>query len=150
MPEPNPDLSPEQIAQRVRDAMLANDRSSRMMGIAIIDVGPGRAVAQMAVRADMLNGHDICHGGFVTTLADSAFAFACNSRNEVTVASGFAIDLFIASREGDLLTANCTEVSKSGRTGVYDVEVVNQLGQRVAVFRGRSYSARGKTVLDLG
>ena len=145
-----PELSPEQIAQRVRDAMHANDRASRMMGIAIIDVGPGHAVAQMAVRADMLNGHDICHGGFVATLADTAFAFACNSRNEVTVASGFAIDLLIASREGDALTASCTEISKAGRTGVYDVEVVNQLGQRVAVFRGRSYSARGKTVLDLG
>ena len=92
----------------------------------------------------MLNGHDICHGGLITTLADSAFAFACNSYNELTVASGFAVDLLAPGRLGDVLTATCHEVSKAGRTGVYDCEVSNQHGQRIAVFRGRSYTVKGK------
>ena len=110
-------------------------------------VGPGFARVSMVVRADMLNGFRICHGGLITTLADSSFAFACNSYNELTVASGFAIDLIAPGRLGDELTATCTEVSKAGRTGVYDVEVRNQRGERVAVFRGRSYTARGKPVI---
>ena len=98
----------------------------------------------MTVRDDMLNGHDICHGGLITTLADSAFAFACNSYNELTVASGFAVDLLAPGRLGDVLTATCHEVSKAGRTGVYDCEVSNQHGVRIAVFRGRSYTVKGK------
>ena len=92
----------------------------------------------------MVNGHDLCHGGLIATLADSAFAFACNSYNELTVASGFAIDLLAPGKLGDLLTARCHEVSKAGRTGVYDCEVTNQRGERVAVFRGRSHTMKGK------
>jgi len=138
------DLSPQQTAELVRDGMLANDRASRGLGMQIGSVTPGHAVLAMPVREDMLNGHDICHGGFIATLADSAFAFACNSYNELTVASGFAIDLLAPARLGDVLTATCAEVSKSGRTGVYDVEVCNQHGVRVAVFRGRSYTIKGK------
>jgi len=95
----------------------------------------------------MLNGHAICHGGFIATLADSAFAFACNAYNELTVASGFSIDLMAPARLGDVLTARCAEVSKAGRTGVYDVEVLNQSGERLAVFRGRSYTLKGKPVV---
>jgi acyl-CoA thioesterase len=98
----------------------------------------------MTVRDEMLNGHDICHGGLIATLADSAFAFACNSYNEFSVASGFAIELLAPGRLGDVLTASCVEVSKAGRTGVYDTEVSNQQGQRIAVFRGRSHTVRGK------
>jgi acyl-CoA thioesterase len=139
--------TPQQTAELVRDAMLANDRASRGMGMKIESVGPGRAVLTMVVRDDMLNGHDICHGGFIATLADSAFAFACNSYDELTVASGFAIDLLAPGRLGDMLTASCTEVSKSGRTGVYDVAVSNQRGEPVAVFRGRSYTIKGKPVI---
>jgi acyl-CoA thioesterase len=101
----------------------------------------------MTVRADMLNGFCICHGGLVATLADSAFAFACNAYNELTVASGFGIDIFIASKEGDVLTARAEEVNKAGRTGVYDIEVRNQRGERVAMFRGRSYTVKGKQVV---
>jgi acyl-CoA thioesterase len=101
----------------------------------------------MTVRDEMLNGHDICHGGLISTLADSAFAFACNSYNELTVASGFAVDLLAPGRLGDVLTATCHEVSKAGRTGVYDCEVLNQRGQRIAVFRGRSYTVKGKPVV---
>ncbi len=132
------------LAEQVRDAMWAGDHATKMLGMRIVAVGPGTATIQMTVRQDMLNGHAICHGGLITTLADSTFAFACNSYNELTVASGFAIDLIAPGRLGDVLTATCTEVSKAGRTGVYDVEVTNQRGERSAVFRGRSYTSRVK------
>lgn len=144
-----PPLSPQQIADRVHEAMYANDRATKALGIQVLEVGPGRAVLTMTVREDMLNGHDICHGGLIATLADTAFAYGCNAYNEVTVASGFAIDLIAPGRLGDVLTARCAEVAKAGRTGVYDTEVTNQRGERVAVFRGRSYTARGKPVVPL-
>jgi len=136
--------TPQQVAVHVRDGMLANDRATKALGMQVAEVAPGRAVLTMTVRDDMLNGHDICHGGLIATLADSAFAFACNSYNELTVASGFAIDLLAPGRRGDVLTATCAEVSKAGRTGVYDTEVRNQRGERIAVFRGRSYTMKGK------
>ena len=136
--------TPQQVADLVREGMLANDRATKALGMQVAEVAPGRAVLTMTVRDDMLNGHDICHGGLIATLADSAFAFACNSYNELTVASGFAIDLLAPGRAGDVLSARCHEVSKSGRTGVYDCEVTNQRGERVAVFRGRSYTIKGK------
>ena len=142
-------FSPQQIADRVREAMYANDRAAKALGIQIHAVGPGRATLSMAVREDMLNGHDICHGGLVTTLADTAFAYGCNAYNEVTVASGFNVDLVAPGRLGDVLTATCSEQSKAGRTGVYDIEVVNQRGDRVALFRGRSYTIKGKPVVAL-
>ncbi len=136
--------TPQQIADKVRVGMLANDRATKWLGMQILQVTPGQAVLQMTVRDEFLNGHDICHGGLISTLADSAFAFACNSYNELTVASGFAVDLLAPGRLGDVLTATCHEVSKAGRTGLYDCEVRNQRGERVAVFRGRSYTARGR------
>jgi acyl-CoA thioesterase len=139
-----PPPSPQQTADLVRQGMFANDRASKSLGMEVLEVGPGRAVLTMAVRDDMLNGHDICHGGLIATLSDSAFAFACNSYNELTVASGFAIELIAPGRLGDRLTATCSEVSKSGRTGVYDTEVINQRGERIAMFRGRSYTIKGK------
>lgn len=140
-----PDVpTPQQIAEQVRDGMLANDRVARWLGLQIVEVAPGRAALRMTVRDQMLNGHDLCHGGLITTLADSAFAYACNSYNELTVASGFTVDLLAPGRLGDVLTATCHEVSKAGRTGVYDCEVRNQRGERLAVFRGRSYTARGR------
>lgn len=140
-------LSRQELAEAVRDAMMRDDRASRALGITIAEVGPGRATATMAVRPDMLNGFAICHGGFIATLADTAFAFACNGYNELTVASGFSIDIVAPAKEGDVLTARAHEVSKAGRTGVYDVEVSNQRGERVAVFRGRSYTMKGKPVV---
>jgi acyl-CoA thioesterase len=136
--------TPQQIADHVREGMFANDRASKALGMQVLEVTPGRAVLTMTVREDMVNGHDICHGGLIATLADSAFAFACNSYNELTVASGFSIDLIAPARLGDMLTATCVEISKSGRTGVYDTEVRNQRGERIAVFRGRSYTAKGR------
>ena len=134
----------QRTADFVREGMLKNDRASKMLGMQIVSVTPGHATLTMTIRDDMLNGHDICHGGLITTLADSAFAFACNSYNELTVASGFAVDLLAPGRLGDVLSARCVEVSKAGRTGVYDCEVSNQKGQRIAVFRGRSYTIKGK------
>jgi acyl-CoA thioesterase len=142
-------LTPQQVADAVREGMYAKDRATRALGMAIVEVAPGTATLRMSVREDMLNGHDICHGGFITTLADSAFAFACNSYNELTVASGFGVDLVAPARLGDVLTARCVEVSKAGRTGVYDADVTNQRGERVAVFRGRSYTMKGKPVVAL-
>ncbi len=140
--------TPQQVAEAVRDAMWRDDRASKSLGMQVQAVGPGTATLTMTVREDMLNGHDICHGGLVTTLADSAFAFACNAYNEVTVASGFDVNLVAAARLGDVLTARATEVHKAGRTGVYDIEVRNQRGERVAAFRGRSYTMKGRFVVD--
>ncbi|HEY2977986.1 MAG TPA: hydroxyphenylacetyl-CoA thioesterase PaaI [Burkholderiaceae bacterium] len=139
-----PQRTPQQLAEHVRDGMFANDRASKWLGMTIVEVGPGSSVLSMPVRDCMVNGHDLCHGGLIATLADSAFAFACNSHNELTVAAGFAIDILAPGKLGDVLTARCHEVSKAGRTGVYDCEVTNQRGERVALFRGRSYTLKGK------
>ena len=136
--------TPQELAEYVRDGMLASDAATRGLGMAVVAVGPGHATLTMQVQPHMLNGHATCHGGFISALADSAFAFACNSYDELTVASGFAIDFIAPGRQGDVLTATCSEVSKAGRTGVYDAEVTNQGGQRIAVFRGRSYTIKGK------
>ena len=133
-------------AGRVAASMYARDTASRALGIRVVDVGPGFAELTMAVRADMLNGHDICHGGFIFTLADSAFAYACNSYNLNTVASGGAIDFTSPARLGDVLTARAHERQLSGRTGVYDVEVANQRGETVALFRGKSYRIKGHLI----
>ncbi len=141
-------MTPQQVADASRDAMWRNDRASKSLGMQVLAIGPGSATLCMSVRDDMLNGHDICHGGFIATLADGAFALACNSYNEVTVAAGFDVNLIAAGRLGDVLTATASEVSKAGRTGVYDVSVKNQLGQAVAAFRGRSYSVKGKPLVE--
>jgi acyl-CoA thioesterase len=137
----------QSLAESVRDAMLAKDTVLRTLGISVESVGPGRASCRMVVREDMLNGFGICHGGLVSTLADTAFAYACNAYDELTVASGFSIDLMAPSHAGDVLTADAREISKSGRTGLYDIEVHNQQGVRVAMFRGRSYTMKGRPVI---
>ena len=143
----------QQIAEAVRDDMYAEDHAVRGMGMSIDAVGPGTATVSMTVRRDMLNGFAICHGGLIATLADTAFAYACNAYNVMTVASGFSVDLLAPGREGDRLTATAREVSLAGRTGVYDIDVHNQRGERIAVFRGRSYRVKGRVVvpgLDTG
>src|SRR5712691_12114431 len=121
MGEHHPAVTPHEaqaLAQSVATAMYARDRASQSLGITIAAVGPGHAELTMTVRQDMLNGHAICHGGFVFALADSAFAFACNSYNLTTVASGCSIDFLAPAREGDVLTAIGQERNVSGRTGV--------------------------------
>ncbi|MCA3252402.1 MAG: hydroxyphenylacetyl-CoA thioesterase PaaI [Pseudomonadota bacterium] len=141
-------IEAQRVAEACRDLMWRDDRASKALGMQVLAIGPGSATLAMTVREDMLNGHDICHGGLITTLADSAFAFACNAYNEITVASGFDVNLIAAARLGDVLTASATEVAKSGRTGVYDIAVLNQHGQRVAAFRGRSYTMKGKPLVE--
>jgi acyl-CoA thioesterase len=149
MGEHHPALTPQEaqaLAERVADGMYSRDRASQAMGMKIARVGPGHAELTMTVRADMLNGHAICHGGFIFSLADSAFAFACNSYNLSTVASGCSIDFVAPAREGDVLTAIARERNASGRTGVYDIEVKNQRGEAIALFRGKSYRIKGHVV----
>ncbi|WP_269901673.1 hydroxyphenylacetyl-CoA thioesterase PaaI [Paenalcaligenes faecalis] len=136
----------QQLAEQVSAHMYANDAASQALGATILSVEPGKARMGMTVRADMLNGHKTCHGGFIFALADSTFAFACNSRNLPTVAAGCSIDYVAPAFEGDQLEAIATEYNLAGRTGVYDVEVLNQNGQRIAIFRGRSYRLRGAVV----
>lgn len=138
---------PQQVAEAVRDAMWRDDRASKALGMRVLAVGPGTATLQMTVREDMLNGHDICHGGLITTLADSAFAFACNAYNELTVASGFDVNLVASARLGDVLTAVGIEVAKTRRTGVYDIDVRDQAGRRIAAFRGRSMTLTGRLIV---
>jgi phenylacetic acid degradation protein PaaD len=136
------------LARRAAAAMYAGDAASRACGITIEDVGAGFAVCRMTVTADMLNGHGICHGGYVFLLADSAFAFACNSRNQSTVAQACDIVFVDAVRAGDVLSAEARERVLTGRTGVYDVTVRRDApgGQVVAEFRGRSRTIRGTLV----
>ena len=141
-------MSPQQIAEAVRDEMLEDDHSLRWLGMQITEVGPGSATVTMTVRKEMLNAHALCHGGVIATLADSAFGYASNSCNEATVASGFDVNLIASARLGDQLTARATELSRSGRTGVYDVVITNQHDERIAVFRGRSYTAKGRPVVE--
>jgi acyl-CoA thioesterase len=136
----------EGLARRVADAMFARDRASQGLGMRIARVGPGHAELTMTVRPDMVNGHAICHGGLVFTLADSAFAFACNSYNFNTVANGCTIEFLAPAREGDVLTAVAHERSQVGRSGVYDVEVRNQDGTTVAHFRGKSTRIKGEVL----
>jgi len=133
--------------QEVGAHMFAADRASQGLGMRILDLGAGTARLEMAVRDDMLNGHEICHGGFITTLADSAFAFACNSRNELTVAAGLTVDFLAPVQRGDVLTAEAFEVTRAGRTGVYDIVVTNRAGARVALVRGRSARLGDRTVI---
>lgn len=140
---------PQAIAERVGQGMFAEDAASRGLGMQIEAMGPGYARLSMTVRADMLNGFKICHGGFITTLADSAFAFACNSANELTVAAGIVVDFIAPARQGDRLTAEAREVALAGRTGIYNVAVTNQQGQIVAVLRGRSHRTKDKQVVPL-
>ncbi|MBS2938834.1 hydroxyphenylacetyl-CoA thioesterase PaaI [Nocardioides sp. J2M5] len=124
-------------------AMWAADAASAALGIRLDDLGPGRARVSMVVRDDMVNGHDLCHGGLIATLADSAFALACNSRGPVTVAAGFTVDFVQPGRLGQTLHAEAREVTLRGRSGLYDVTVRAddpEAGEVVAEFRGRSRS----------
>ena len=134
------------LAERVAAAMWARDVASQALGMRLVRVAPGHAELAMTVRADMLNGHSICHGGFIFTLCDSAFAYACNSYNLNTVASGCSIDFLAPAREGDVLTAIAQEMSIAGRTGVYDIGVVDGRGERIALFRGKSYRIKGHVI----
>jgi acyl-CoA thioesterase len=131
-------------AERAAAELMRRDRASQALGMHLMQVRPGWARVVMAVRADMLNGHALCHGGLIFALADSAFAFACNSYNDSTVAAAAAIDFLAAAREGDELTAEARELWRTRRNGIYEITVSNQQGERIALFRGRSYRVAGQ------
>jgi acyl-CoA thioesterase len=138
-------VSPDELASACAEAMWAEDRASRQLGMHIEEVAPGRARVAMLVRADMTNGHGTAHGGYIFTLADSAFAFACNSTNERTVAQACDIVFVAPAHEGDRLVADAVERHRFGRNGIYDVRVTR--GQTVvAEFRGRSRTVGGAVV----
>lgn len=140
-------MTPQERAKASAQAMWATDTASQKMGMSIDEIAPGRAVLSMQVADWMLNGHRICHGGFIFTLADSAFAFACNSYNAVTVAQENQITFLAPGQPGERLTATCTETAKTGRSGVYDVVVTGEDGRKVALMRGLSRTVRG-TLFD--
>ena len=137
-------MDAQERAERSAAAMFANDRASPGLGMKIDEIAPGRAVLSMPVREDFLNGHDICHGGFIFTLADSAFAFACNSYNQLAVAQENQITFMRPGRKGDLLTAEAVEVDRPGRSALYDVIVRNQAGDIIAAMRGLSREVKGR------
>ena len=142
--------SPAQaLAEASSQAMWARDRATQGLGMSIDRIAPGEAVMSMPVRPDMLNGHDMCHGGFMFLLADSAFAFACNSYNQTAVASACHIDFLAPARLGDVLEADAMERSRTGRTGVYDITVRVRGGKTVALFRGKSYRIEGEVIAGL-
>jgi len=142
--EPTPE---QRLAEAVGREMLAQDEASRALGMVLDEIGPGRARLRMTVRADMINGHELCHGGLIFTLADSAFAFACNARNRVTVAAAAEIQFISPARRGETLLAAALERAATGRTGIYDIEVTEErTGRLVALFRGRSHRIDGAIV----
>jgi acyl-CoA thioesterase len=126
--------------------MYANDACSKALGIDILEVRAGYARLRMSVRPDFLNGHQICHGGLMFTLADSAFAFACNSYNINTVAAGCSIEFLRPVHGGDVLTAEAVEQTLSGRNGIYDIRVTNRANETVAMFRGKSTQIKGTVI----
>jgi acyl-CoA thioesterase len=141
--------APHDIARACAEAMWVEDQASQGLGMVVERVSPGEAVISMVIRADMTNGHGICHGGFIFTLADSAFAFACNTYNQRTVAQHCAVTFLQPGRRGDTLTAHAVERNRSGRSGIYDVTVRDGKGETVAEFRGHSRTTAG-TLLALG
>lgn len=138
------EITAEDRAVRSAQAMWSTDQASQALGMEITAVSPGGAVLTMRVRDEMLNGHGICHGGYIFTLADSAFAFACNSYNQLVVAQENTITYLAPGQAGELLTATAVEQSKTGRSGVYDVTVTGEDGRKVALFRGLSRQIKGQ------
>ena len=140
-------VDPHTLAQQVAQSMYAVDTATKdTMGIEMLSCEPGRAVMRMAVRELHLNGHQICHGGFIFTLADSTFAFACNSYNKVAVAAGCSIEFLKSARLGDVLTCEGVEQTLSGRHGIYDMRVTNKHGETIAMFRGKSAQIQGTVI----
>jgi acyl-CoA thioesterase len=144
MTDKHPDL--QALADEVALAMWSRDRATQALNMQLLGIKPGYARVTMPVVADMLNGHHTCHGGYMFTLADSAFAYACNSHNQNTVASACHIDFLAPAYEHDILEAEAVERSLSGRTGVYDVTVRVQGGKTIALFRGKSYRIKGEVI----
>ena len=141
---------PLAVASASAAAMWEKDLASRSLGMSLDAVGPGEARLSLTVTAAMTNGHKTCHGGYIFTLADSAFAFACNSYNQNTVAQHCSVTFLRPAFEGDRLTASAREVSRIGRGGIYDIKVTNQNGEHVAEFRGHSRTVKGTPIAAPG
>jgi acyl-CoA thioesterase len=139
-------MTPLELARACADAMWAEDEASRGLGMELVAVEPGHAVLAMMVTERMVNGHKTCHGGFIFTLADSAFAFACNTTNQRTVAQHCAITFLNAARLGDRLVARAVERQRMGRSGITDVTVTREEGFVIAEFRGHSRTIEGEIV----
>jgi acyl-CoA thioesterase len=140
-------MDERELAARVGRTMFESDRASKdFLRMELVACEPGRAVMRMTVREEMLNGHEICHGGLIFTLADSTFAFACNSHNHVTVAAGCSIEFLKPGKLGDVLTCEGVERVLQGRHGIYDMKVTNQRGEVVAMFRGKSAQIQGHVI----
>ena len=137
-------MTPKDRARKSAAAMWSPDRASQWMGMTLDEVDEGTATMSLVVQHHHCNGHGICHGGVTFSLADSTFAFACNSRNQSTVAQQNAITYLAPAHEGDRLTARAREVSLRGRNGIYDIEVTDQDGQTIALFRGHSRAIKGQ------
>ena len=142
------DMSPDELARACADSMWSTDRASQALGMEILEVSAGRAVLSMRIREDMTNGQHICHGGYMFTLADSTFAFACNGYNQFTVAAHCSISFLSAVKEGELLIATGEERQKSTRSGIYDITVRREDGTVVAEFRGNSRTVKGQHIPD--
>ena len=136
-------MDAQALAELAGKTMYERDQATQSLGIALAEIRPGYARMTMTVRADMLNGHQSCHGGYIFLLADSAFAFACNSHNFVTVGAGCTIDYVAPGRAGDVLSAEGVEQVIAGKTGVYDITVRNQENKVIALFRGKSHRVAG-------
>jgi acyl-CoA thioesterase len=134
------------LAQESARIMWAEDTATRHVGMQLLEVTPGRARLSLTVRDEFTNGHGMCHGGYIFMLADSAFAFACNSHNQRAVAASAAIDFIASAQRGDVLTAECHEQHRGGRSGLYDTRVTDQNGRLIALFRGRSATIRGRFI----
>ncbi|HET9389809.1 MAG TPA: hydroxyphenylacetyl-CoA thioesterase PaaI [Steroidobacteraceae bacterium] len=134
----------QELAERAARAMFSRDRAAQMLGMRVARIEPGRAEVVMRVLPEMINGHHVCHGGLVFSLADTAFAYACNSYNESTVAAAGSIDFLAPARAGDELTAAAHELWRTRRNGLYEITVTNQRGERIALFRGRSHCIGGQ------
>lgn len=132
------------LAERSVAALFERDRASQALGMSVTGIRPGWAQVTMRVRPDMVNGHGVCHGGLLFALGDSAFAFACNSYNESTVAAAASIDFLAPARAGDELTAEASQLWRTKRNGLYEIVVRNQRGERLALLRGRSYRIDGQ------
>lgn len=143
-------MSPQALAEACAARLWENDLASRALGMELVRVGPGEAALRMTVTQTMTNGHGIAHGGYLFTLADSAFAFACNSYNKVTVAQHCAVTFITPGALGDVLTAEAREISRTGRSGLYDIRVSRADGTVIAEFRGQSRALNKPLLLEDG
>ena len=139
-------MNRQALAERIAAVIEREDRASRLLGMKLVEVGPGRARLSMRVTGDMVNGQKVCHGGLIFSLADSSFGYACNTHNQRALAASCSIEFLAPAQLGDELTAEAHESAHAGRTRVYDVRVTNQAGELIALFRGKSASVKGSWV----